>query len=103
MLMMAIPPYILQVFFKNRGLLMATDIIDVGKMALDIPFLRNIPFFGEVLNGQTLLTYLAYPIIIVLTIVFYKTKFGVYVRSPASGATRRKRSASGRRKSYGFP
>ena len=80
MLMMAIPPYILQVFFKNRGLLMATDIIDVGKMALDIPFLRNIPFFGEVLNGQTLLTYLAYPIIIVLTIVFYKTKFGVYVQ-----------------------
>lgn len=80
MLMMAIPPYILQVFFKNRGLLMATDIIDVGKMALDIPFLRNIPFFGEVLNGQTLLTYLAYPIIIVLTIVFYKTKFGIYVQ-----------------------
>ncbi len=50
-------------------------------------------FFGEVLNGQTLLTYLAYPIIIVLTIVFYKTKFGVYVQVTGGAA---RRGGSGR-------
>lgn len=80
MLMMAIPPYLLQAFFESRGLLMATNIIDVSKMALDIPFLHSIPFLGPILNGQTRLTYLVYLIIILLTIVYYKTKFGVYVQ-----------------------
>lgn len=80
MLMQAIPPYFLQAFFDSRGLLMATDYIDITKKAIDIPILGAIPIIGSILNKQTLLTYLTYPIIAILTVVFYKTKFGIYTQ-----------------------
>lgn len=80
MLMMAIPPYLLQVLFDNRGLLMATDIIQLDQMVVNIPFLEHIPFIGPILNGQTPLTWVAFVLIAVLTVVFYKTKFGIYVQ-----------------------
>ena len=59
---------------------MATDIIDVTAFTLDIPVLRNIPVIGAVLNNQTVLTWLTYLIIIILSVVFYKTKYGIYVQ-----------------------
>ena len=80
MLMLAIPPYLLEALFGNRGLLMATDIIQLGNVAVHIPFIENIPFIGSIVSGQTPLTYFAYVLILVLTIVFYKTKFGIYVQ-----------------------
>ena len=79
-LMMAVPPYILQEFFESRGLLMATSIIDVGKIPLDVPILRDIPILSNILNHQTFLTYFAYVLIAVLTVVYYKTRFGVYIQ-----------------------
>lgn len=78
--MLAVPPYILQEFFESRGLLMATGIIDIGRMTLDIPILRDIPILGQIFNRQTPLTYLVYPLIAVLTVVYYKTRFGVYIQ-----------------------
>ena len=80
MLMAAIPPYLLQVFFKNRGLLMATDFIDLEAMSIDLPVLRDIPILGNIFSGHTPLTYLAIPIIILFTVLYYKTKYGVYVQ-----------------------
>ena len=79
MLMMAVPPYLLQAFFDSRGLLMATEYIDVNT-AVNIPFLDKIPVIGAIFNHQTPLTYFAFLLIIILSIVFYKTKFGVYVQ-----------------------
>lgn len=80
MLMMAIPPYLLQTFFESRGLIMATHIINIGNVPVDIPILRDIPILGAIFNGQTPLTYFAYLSIVILTLVFYKTKYGIYVQ-----------------------
>lgn len=79
MLMMAVPPYLLQAFFDSRGLLMATEYIDVNA-AVNIPLIGKIPVIGAIVNNQTPLTYFVFLLIAVLTIVFYKTKFGVYVQ-----------------------
>ncbi len=80
MIISAIPPFLLSVFFPSRGFLSALDIIDLASMKVDVPILRSIPFISDIFNNQTRLTYLTFFIIIFLTFVFYKTKFGVYIQ-----------------------
>lgn len=80
MLMGAIPPFILQEFFPSRGYLSALDYIDLESMKVDIPFLSKIPVLGEIFSGQTFLTYFAFLLVIVMTFVFYKTRFGVHIQ-----------------------
>ena len=80
MIISAIPPFLLSVFFPSRGFLSALDVIDLSTMRLDVPILRSIPIISDIFNNQTRLTYLSFLICIVLTFVFYKTKFGVYIQ-----------------------
>lgn len=75
-----VPPFILQAFFKSRGSLSATYLIDPAKMKLDIPVLRSIPILGDIFNNQTLLTWLSFLIVAVLTYVLYRTRFGTHLR-----------------------
>lgn len=79
MLMLAIPPYLLQAFFESRGLLIATQYINVNH-PVHIGFLDKIPILGTIFNNQTPLTWVAFLLIAILTVVFYKTKFGVYIQ-----------------------
>lgn len=76
----ALPRFIMQSVYGSRQTLMATEFIDTTAMKLDVPVLRDIPFLSDVLNRQTLLTYLSVLIVWILTVVLYKTKLGVYVR-----------------------
>ncbi len=92
MLMMAVPPYLLQAFFDSRGLLMATEYINVDK-TINIPFLDNVPILGAIFNNQTPLTWLCIVLIVILTIVFYRTKFGVYIQ--VTGESRQSAQAVG--------
>lgn len=80
MFMGAIPPFILSVFFTSRGYVSALEYIDVSIMNINIPFLAQIPFLGQILNRQTFLTYFAYLLIIAGTFVFYKTRFGIHIQ-----------------------
>lgn len=80
MLLNAIPPFILSEFFPSRGYLSALDIIDLSKMKLDVPILNRIPIIGDIFNNQTPLTYFAFLLIVIMTFVFYKTRFGVHVQ-----------------------
>jgi simple sugar transport system permease protein len=77
---LSVPPFIMQAFYHSRSSLTATDIIDPQKMKLDVPILRSIPILNEIFNFQTPLTYLSFILVVVLTIVMFKTRFGVYVR-----------------------
>ncbi|MFR0963152.1 MAG: hypothetical protein ACLSGB_16195 [Dorea sp.] len=52
----------------------------VSFKTLDIPVLRNIPYIKNIANNQIILVYMAYAIIIIGTIIMYKTKFGLRVR-----------------------
>lgn len=47
---------------------------------VDFGWIGDIPLIGQIINGQTLLTYLSFILIIVAHFVLFKTKFGTYVR-----------------------
>lgn len=80
MLIQALPPFLLEAFFPSRGYLSAKEWIGTGLINVDIPIIRNIPIIKDIFNNQTPLTYISWILIIIGTIVFYKTKFGVYVQ-----------------------
>lgn len=80
MLIQAIPPFILSVFFASRGYLSAKEYIPLETMNIDVPILRNIPIIGQIFNNHSFLTYFAFLLIVVMTYIFYKTKFGVYIQ-----------------------
>lgn len=48
---------------------------------LDIPLIRNIPFLGEMISNQNILTYLAYISVFVLAFMLYKTRLGLRIRA----------------------
>jgi general nucleoside transport system permease protein len=47
---------------------------------LDIPFLKDIPFLGQILFSQTALTYLAFAAIIAVAFILFKTPLGLALR-----------------------
>lgn len=57
-----------------------SSIIDVTSLKIDIPLLKDIPLLGKLISGHTLITYISFLLIIAVSIIMYKTKFGVYVR-----------------------
>ena len=75
-----IPASLLSALFFTRSNLIATNIINPADMMYDVPILRSIPILSDILNRQTLITYLTPFIVFGLILVMYKTKFGIYVR-----------------------
>lgn len=47
---------------------------------IHIPLIKDIPLLGKLLSGHPLGTYISFLMIIVATILLYKTKFGIYTR-----------------------
>lgn len=76
----SVVPFFMQTAYGNRTSLMATDSINLARFRLDIPVLRSLPVLGVVFNNQTILTYLSFALIVLVSVVMYKTKFGIYVR-----------------------
>ena len=67
------------------AILNSTDIniinsIDRTRSNLNIWLLRDIPILNDIFNHQSTLTYLSFILIFVVSIILYKTKFGIYVR-----------------------
>lgn len=71
--------FILFLLTGDRGVSTALRSVDLPKV--DIPFIRDIPFLGQVLSGQNLLTYIVILTVIVVAILLYKTKLGIYIRA----------------------
>ena len=55
-------------------------IVDRSTLKIDIWGIKSIPIVGDLFSGHTILTYVSFILIIVVSIVMYKTKFGTYVR-----------------------
>ncbi|MEN6572338.1 MAG: ABC transporter permease [Anaerolineaceae bacterium] len=49
--------------------------------ALEIPFIKDIPFIGTVLSGHTPVIYISFVLVVVTFILLFKTPFGLAVRS----------------------
>lgn len=54
--------------------------INVADFKINIPFIQDIPVLGPILSGHPPITYVAFIGIIVMAVLMYRTKFGVYVR-----------------------
>jgi len=76
----ALPRFIMQSYYNSRGSLIATDYISPQKLKVDVPVLRNIPILSDIFNNQTPLTWVAFLLVILFTVILYKTKFGIYIR-----------------------
>ena len=74
----AVTTLMLTIVWGVRGSFVSPEIVSFK--TLDIPILRNIPYIKNIANNQIILVYMAYAIIIIGTIVMYKTKFGLRVR-----------------------
>ncbi len=48
---------------------------------ISIPFIRDIPFIGEVISGHNLLTYLAFVVVVLVWFLIYKTPLGLKIRA----------------------
>lgn len=48
---------------------------------IELPLIKEIPFFGNILSGHNLLTYVAIILTFVLAFLFYKTPLGLRIRS----------------------
>lgn len=51
-----------------------------SSIVLHIPFIENIPILGPVLSGHPPITYISYIMIPLMSILMYRTRFGVHVR-----------------------
>ncbi len=71
--------FLLFMFTGDRGVSTALPSVDLPKV--DLPFLAQIPFLGEVFSGHSVLTYMAVIVVIVVAILLYKTRLGTYIRA----------------------
>jgi simple sugar transport system permease protein len=77
MLVPAIAAFVLQYMQSANINLMWMNLSD---LKIVIPFVKDIPLVGRLLSGHPPITYLAFLGILVMSVVMYKTRFGVYVR-----------------------
>lgn len=71
--------FILYMLTGDRGVSTALHSINMPKV--NIPLLKDIPFLGEVLSGHNVLTYMAVVVVVLVAILLYKTKLGIYIRA----------------------
>lgn len=53
---------------------------DLNALKINIPIIEKIPVIGQIVSGHPVLTYVSFLMIIVMYLVMYHTKFGVYIR-----------------------
>lgn len=53
---------------------------NLNALKVNIPIIKDIPFIGSVLSGHPVITYISFLMILLMFILMYHTKFGIYVR-----------------------
>ncbi|MDO4977639.1 MAG: ABC transporter permease [Eubacteriales bacterium] len=73
----ALASFIYRIYFGT-----GSDLSQIELMkTVNIPVLKNIPFFGKLLFDQTPMVYIAFLLVIVTSIFFNKTRFGLNYKS----------------------
>ncbi|MFX3617417.1 MAG: ABC transporter permease [Sporolactobacillus sp.] len=55
--------------------------ISVSVFKVNLPLIDNIPVIGRIVSGHTFITYLSFLFILIVWVIMYRTKTGVYVRT----------------------
>ena len=63
----------------DRGVSSSIKSLQMAKVTL--PFIEKIPYFGEIISNQNILTYLSLIMVIVVHIFLYKTPLGLRIRA----------------------
>lgn len=53
---------------------------NLNALKVNIPIIKDIPFIGNILSGHPVITYISFLMILLMFILMYHTKFGIYVR-----------------------
>lgn len=53
---------------------------NLNALKVNIPIIKGIPFVGSILSGHPVITYISFLMILLMFILMYHTKFGIYVR-----------------------
>lgn len=53
---------------------------NLNALKVNIPIIKDIPFVGSILSGHPVITYISFLMILLMFILMYHTKFGIYVR-----------------------
>lgn len=77
--------YMLRQIFNVKGAFAGPGIVSIPN--IDIPFIKDIPFVGEILSGHNLIIYLTFIATIIVTYLVFKTRFGLRLRAAGYNAT----------------
>jgi simple sugar transport system permease protein len=77
--------YLLRQIFEVKGAFAGPGIVPVPN--IDIPFIKDIPFVGEILSGHNLIIYLTVLATIFVTFLVFRTKFGLRLRAAGYNPT----------------
>jgi simple sugar transport system permease protein len=80
----ALTTYLLRSFFGVKGSF--SDPRVVGIPNLDIGIFQNIPYIGQILNGQSVLFWISLPCVALIGYLLYRTRFGYYIRAAGKNA-----------------
>lgn len=75
----ALTVFLLRTMFGVKGAFSDPAIVSLPK--LDWAFLGNIPIIGQLLNGNTLLVYVSWLLVILCYVFIYKTPLGFWMRA----------------------
>lgn len=57
-----------------------SQIVNVNQMKIHFPVIKDIPIVSSLVSGHTMITYLAFLMIVVVYMILYKTRYGVHLR-----------------------
>lgn len=71
--------FFLYLFTGDKG--SASSVASKVLPELHIPFVEDIPVLGQIISGQNVLTYLAFIMIIIVTVLLQRTALGYHIRA----------------------
>ena len=71
--------YLLRTIFGVKGTFSDAGIVPI--VTVNIPFLDKIPILGDVLNGNSLLVYVSWLVVLLAWIFLYRTPYGFWLRA----------------------
>ena len=71
--------FLMYIFIGDKG--NTGNLASLSVPNVHIPFIKDIPFLGEVLSGHPVFTYLAFLLAFLVYIFLYRTRYGVHLRA----------------------
>lgn len=78
-LALGLTAYLLTVVFNTRGAFIPDNVTPLPTW--NIPILQDVPVLGRILSGHGILVYFSWVMVLVTSLILYKTPFGLHLRA----------------------